>query len=203
MDHDLIDINQFEHEIKALERKILDHKDQEQLVVFYGSSSIRLWDTLSDDLYPLNTLNLGFGGSSFSWCIYYFDRLFSKLNPSHLVIYVGDNDLGKGIPPDKVLKKFRVLARLIRTAFPEIPVDFITIKPSPERTYLQQEIKVTNNLIRKELMGMNKARLINIFDSMLDENGAARPELYQQDQLHMNEKGYRIWKGVVRKHFGV
>lgn len=203
MESDLLDITQFENEIKDLERKILNHKNQDQLVVFYGSSSIRLWESLSEDLAPLNTLNLGFGGSSFSWCIYYFDRLFSKLKPAHIVIYVGDNDLGVGIPPEKVLKKFRALVKMIRLSFPDVPIDFITIKPSPERTYLQPEIRLTNDLIRKELLSISKGRLINVFDSMLDENGVARPELYLEDQLHMNEKGYEIWTGIIRKHFGV
>lgn len=200
---ELLDIDQFESEIKTLEARIQDHQNKEQLVVFYGSSSLRLWETMAEDLHPLNVLNLGFGGSSFSWCIYYFDRLFSKVKPAHLVIYVGDNDLGKGIPPEKVLKKFRVLIQLIRSDFPTVAVDFITIKPSPERTYLLPEIRLTNNLIRQELLAMPKAGLINVFDSMLDEKGVARPELYLEDQLHMNESGYKIWKGVLRRHFGI
>jgi len=194
---------EFEGEIEELERKIQDHHNKEELVVFYGSSSVRLWETLSEDLAPLNVLNLGFGGSSFSWCIYYFDRLFSKIKPSYIVIYVGDNDLANGIPPEKVLKKFKVLSKLIRVNFPNVPMDFITIKPSPIRTYLLPEIRLTNDLIRKELKGINKAELINVFDSMLNEKSVARPELYGEDQLHMNAEGYKIWKGVVRKHFGI
>ncbi len=194
---------EFESEIEDLEKKILDFPNKEDLTVFYGSSSIRLWESLEEDMAPLNVLNLGFGGSSFSWCIYYFDRLFTKIKPKHIVIYVGDNDLANGIPPEKVVKKFRTLANLIRTSFPHTPMDFITIKPSPSRTYLLPETKLTNSLIRKELMNVEKASLINIFDSMLNENGVARPELYLEDELHMNEKGYKIWKGVVRKHFGI
>lgn len=194
---------EFEEEIELLERKIIDLPNKDDLVVFYGSSSIRLWENIENDLEPFNVLNLGFGGSSFSWCIYYFDRLFSKIKPKHLVIYVGDNDLANGIPPEKVLKKFRVLVNLVRVNFPHIPLDFISIKPSPIRTYLQPEIRLTNNLIRKELSTINKASLINIYDSMLDEKNEARPELFTEDQLHMNHKGYIIWKGVVRKHFGI
>ncbi|WP_258101527.1 GDSL-type esterase/lipase family protein [Marinoscillum pacificum] len=194
---------EFESEIEDLEKKIIDFPNKEDLTVFYGSSSIRLWESLEEDMAPLNVLNLGFGGSSFSWCIYYFDRLFTKIKPKHIVIYVGDNDLANGIPPEKVVKKFRTLASLIRTSFPHTPMDFITIKPSPSRTYLLPEIKLTNSLIRKELMNVEKASLINIFDSMLSENGVARPELYLEDELHMNAKGYKIWKGVVRKHFEI
>lgn len=203
MEEEILDIDQFEDEIKMLESKIQDHQNKDQLIAFYGSSSIRLWESLPEDLAPLNVINLGFGGSSFSWCIYYFDRLFSKFKPSHLVIYVGDNDLGNGIPPQKVLKKFSLLAHMIRSSFPTVRVDFITIKPSPERTYLLSEIRETNNLIRKALMDIPKAQLINIFDSMLNEKGEARPDLYQEDQLHMNEKGYKIWKGVLRRHFEI
>ena len=155
------------------------------------------------NLDPLNVINLGFGGSSFSYCIYYFDRVFANIQPKRLVIYVGDNDLAKGIPPEKVIKKFRVLSKMARLTFPEIPIDFITIKPSPIRTDILPEIHLTNSLMRKELLGTDKAKLINVYDHMLNERGVANPNLYSEDQLHMNANGYRVWKGVVRKHFGI
>lgn len=199
----MIDLDEFESEIKSLESEIASRKDEADLITFYGSSSLRLWDSMQVDLQPLNVLNLGFGGSSFSWCIYYFDRLFANFKPSQMVIYVGDNDLANGIPPQKVANKFKTLVQLIRKKDRHVPIHFITIKPSPERTYLQEEIRLTNNLIRKEILGLTRASLINIFDSMLDEKSLARPELYAEDQLHLNEKGYKIWKGVVRKHFGI
>lgn len=194
---------EFEGEIQALENKVLDHPSQDNLIAFYGSSSIRLWETLEEDLSPLNVINLGFGGSSFSWCIYYFDRVFTRIKPSRVIIYVGDNDLAAGIPPEKVLKKFRMLTKMVRMNYPNIPMDFISIKPSPIRTHLLPEIQLTNQLIRKELLAMGKASLIDVHNSMLNENGVARPELYVEDQLHLNADGYRIWKGVVRKHLGI
>lgn len=194
---------EFEGEIEVLERKVRGLTNQDGLVVFYGSSSFRLWDTLKEDMAPLNALNLGFGGSSFSWCIYYFDRLFQHLKPSHVVIYVGDNDLANGLKPRQVLKKFQMLSRMVRMSYPSIPVDFITIKPSPIRTDLLPDIKLTNDLIRKELKNLDRSWQINVFDSMLDEKGVARPELYLEDQLHMNREGYKIWTGLLRKRFGI
>ena len=44
-------------------------------VVFYGSSTIRLWDSLEQDLMPLPVYNLGFGGSTLRAC----EEAFSKL----------------------------------------------------------------------------------------------------------------------------
>ncbi len=194
---------QFEDEILALEQKIRRLEAPENHIAFYGSSSIRLWTHLEDDLSPLKTINLGFGGSSFAWCIHYFDRVFKNLEPKHLVIYVGDNDLAQGVPPEKVLMKFRKLSNMSRERFPAIPIDFITIKPSPERKPILSHIHLTNQLIRKELLAMPKAELINVYDSMLDEKNEARPELFLEDQLHLNDAGYKVWKGVVRKHFGI
>ncbi len=194
----------FEEEIIALEKKIATWENFDQLIVFYGSSSIRLWETMEQDLAPLNVLNLGFGGSSFGWCIYYYERLFKRIpRAAHVVFYCGDNDLDNGLSPEHVNIKFQKLKEMTRKDFPLTPISVITIKPSPSRTYLQENIRLTNKLIRKDLLATTKAEQINVFDSMLDERGVARPELYQEDQLHLNEKGYKIWKGVVRRHFGI
>ncbi len=201
---EIIDPELFEDEIVRLEQKVKDWKNNENLIVFYGSSSLRLWSTLEIDLAPLNTLNLGFGGSSFGYCLYYFDRIFQEaIMPSRVVIYAGDNDIGRGLDPKVILHRFRKLTDKIREKYPKVKLTFVTIKPSPERNHLQEYTRETNNLIRKELLAIPRSDMINVFDSMLDENGLARPELYLEDQLHLNKHGYRIWKGVFRKHFGI
>ena len=48
--------------------------------VFYGSSSIRPWDTLAEDFDP-RVLNLGFGGATLEACDYFFSRLVPPVNP--------------------------------------------------------------------------------------------------------------------------
>lgn len=204
MEDEGLERNLFEDEVIDLERLIKSRKDFEQLIVFYGSSSLRLWENMKEDLSPLNVINLGFGGASFGWTIHYYKRLIHILpKSSHFVFYCGDNDLDNGLSPEGVMRKFKKLLVLTREDFPKTPISVITIKPSPSRTYLQSKIKLTNDLIRKELKSLSKTGQINIFDSMLDENGVARPELFLEDALHMNRKGYKIWKGVVRKYFGI
>lgn len=198
------DRNMFEDEILKLEKQIADWQDYDQLIVFYGSSSIRLWENLASDLSPLNVMNLGFGGSSFGWLLHYYDRLIKQIpKASHFVFYCGDNDLESQLSPEAILKKFQKLLTMTREDFPKATISAMTIKPSPSRTYLQSKIKATNDLIRKELTRSTKTGHINIYDSMLDHNDVARPELFTEDELHMNERGYKIWRGVVRKYFGV
>jgi hypothetical protein len=44
-------------------------------VLFYGSSSIRLWDKLAEDFRGLAVVNRGFGGSTLAECVQEMDRL--------------------------------------------------------------------------------------------------------------------------------
>ena len=40
---------------------------------------------------------------------------------------------------------------------------------------------------------------INVWDLMLNEDGTRMPDLYVEDGLHMNPKGYEIWTQRVRE----
>ena len=40
---------------------------------------------------------------------------------------------------------------------------------------------------------------INIWDPMLNQDGTRMPELFIEDGLHMNEKGYEVWTKKVRE----
>src|SRR5579863_5577261 len=81
----------YESEVQALERTSLSRVNGNHPPVFYGSSSIRLWDTLAEDFDP-RVLNLGFGGATLEACDYFFARLVPPVNPRSLLLYAGDND---------------------------------------------------------------------------------------------------------------
>ena len=61
--------------------------------LFVGSSSIRMWKTLSEDFPGLPVINRGFGGSQMSDLLYYLNRLVIKDRPRQVFIYEGDNDI--------------------------------------------------------------------------------------------------------------
>jgi len=77
--------------------------------LFYGSSSIRLWESLYNDFATYKPVNLGFGGSTLAACVWFFDRLMMPLNPKRLVVYAGDNDLSDGRNPEEVFIFFEQL----------------------------------------------------------------------------------------------
>ncbi|RYF53925.1 MAG: GDSL family lipase, partial [Cytophagaceae bacterium] len=92
----------YEADVREVENRVAVTPQATNRVVFYGSSSIRLWTTLAQDFPNNKTLNLGFGGSTLAACTWFFERLIVPAAPQSLVFYAGDNDLGDGRHPQEV-----------------------------------------------------------------------------------------------------
>ena len=169
-------------------------------VVFYGSSSIRLWETLARDMGTEYVVNAGFGGSTLEECVEYFEFLVVPAKPSSLVIYAGENDVGEGRGPHRILGYYRELCRKIESHFPGIPTGFISIKPSIVRSCMMDRIARTNSLIQSEIAKQPTAYYIDVFTPMLGTFKRPRKELFLEDGLHLNADGYSLWTEVVRRH---
>lgn len=187
----------YEEDVKSLER-IKESVPYQPELVFYGSSSIRLWRGLNTDFAEYNPINLGFGGSTMAACVWYFDRIMAGLQPKGMVLYAGDNDLGDGRHPEEVFVFFKQLIACIRQKYGNIPVTYISIKPSIRRFNIIDQIRFTNKIIAEEIERMNDATyFVNIYDSMLDANKYPRRDLFEAEGLHINDKGYALWKSVI------
>jgi hypothetical protein len=92
-------VGPFEHEVISLENRRLGFSQPP--IIFYGSSSIRRWKTLSQDFVGYPVVNCGFGGSRLSDCVRYLSRLVLRLKPAAVVLYAGDNDFA---PPEDILE---------------------------------------------------------------------------------------------------
>jgi lysophospholipase L1-like esterase len=166
-------------------------------VVFYGSSSVRLWDRLADDFPGLDVINAGFGGSTLAACAHFAERLVVPLRPRSLLVYAGDNDLGDGRSPGDVQNSFRALTAGLDHHLPGLRLGFLSIKPSPARWHLQRVIREANRRIGKELAGRPGAFFIDLMTPMLGPTGQPRAELYAEDGLHLSAAGYRLWREVI------
>jgi lysophospholipase L1-like esterase len=186
----------YEEEVKHLEKegKNLKYKPG---TAFYGSSSIRLWNTLYDDFQYYKPVNLGFGGSTLAACAWFFDRIFASYQPTSIIIYAGDNDLGDGRHPEEVFIFFQQLAQRITDRYGDIPCYYISIKPSLSRWNLIESLKFANHLIEKEIGKLDNWTYINIFNRMLDKTGYPQKEYYDDDGLHLSAEGYELWKQII------
>ena len=114
-----------------------------------------------------------------------------------LIIYAGDNDLGDGKTPEEVIAFFKQLETLIVKHIPIVRSYFISIKPSITRWNINDNIKTVNTLIKKETGEKNTLRFINIYDAMLNEEGSPDADYFDEDGLHLSEKGYKVWKQIL------
>jgi lysophospholipase L1-like esterase len=189
----------YESEVQAIERACEGRLNGNRPPVFYGSSSIRLWDTLAEDFDP-RVLNLGFGGSTLEACDYFFARLVPPVNPCSLLLYAGDNDLGDGRSVEQVLGHFRSLANKVASSLGGVPFGFVSVKPSPARYPIIDRIRRLNDLVRREIESRPAGYYVDVFPSMLDQSGKPRVEFFLEDGLHLNRQGYRLWGQLVEPY---
>jgi len=99
----------FEREIRIFEAKDKLQMPDPGGVVFIGSSSIRMWNSVKSDFPELNVIQRGFGGSNSSDALMYMDKIVLPYNPQQVVYYEGDNDIPHGLSDDEIIgnmKKF-------------------------------------------------------------------------------------------------
>ncbi len=187
----------WQKEIVGIEKRYADKPAPEAPIVFIGSSSIRRWGTLAEDFPGKPVLNHGFGGSEVFDSLTYFDRLVLPFKPKQIVMYAGGNDVNAGKSPERVLKDFKAFTARVFAAFPKTKIAFISLAPNPKRWSQMPEIKATNELVRSFCDSDERLRFMDIHPVMLGANGEPKPDIFVEDQLHMNAKGYELWKGVI------
>jgi len=167
-------------------------------VVFVGSSTVRMWKSLTQDFRQVpGIVNRGFGGSTMADCSLFARDLVVRYKPRQVLVYAGDNDLAEGRTPLQVLESFARFANAVRAELPSTRISFISVKPSPSREHLMPQIRETNNVISAYLNLLPDSEYIDVFTPMLGADGRPRPELFRSDKLHLTDEGYRLWQSVI------
>ena len=192
----------FYDEIQQFKRLDSAHFPPKNAILFVGSSSIRKWQDVQEYFPDVKVINRGFGGSELSDAIRYANDIIIPYHPRQIVIYSGENDLAYSdtITPAIVLRRFETLFTIIRSALPMVPIVYISIKPSPSRQKLMPEMVEANRLIKNYLQSKKKAVFVDVYHKMLNANGKPMPDIFVEDNLHMNAKGYHIWQKAIRPY---
>lgn len=171
-------------------------------IVFAGSSSFTKWTDVQQYFPDKFILNRGFGGSTLKDLIYYSDDVILKYSPKQVVIYCGENDLAysDSVTPEMVLKRFKKLFHIIRNHLPYGSIIFISIKPSISRQALMPKMEEANRLIKAFLKKKSKTAFVDVYHAMLSTDGKPMKDIFIEDNLHMNERGYRIWQKILEPY---
>jgi lysophospholipase L1-like esterase len=74
------------------------------------------------------------------------------------------------------------------------------MKPSPSRWKMKDQMMAANEGIKTYLKSQRRTNYVDVWTQMLAENGEPMKDLFLSDNLHMNAKGYAIWKEAIT-HF--
>lgn len=171
----------------------------EHPILFTGSSSIRKWDDLERTFARYVVMNRGIGGAGINDITYYVKDIVFPYHPRQIVIYVGENDIvNEQTTADSILVRTIRLFRAIRAELPDVPIVYISIKPSPSREKYLDKAMAANELIRNYIRSQKNIVYADVFHQMLNAEGKPRPELFLGDMLHMNMAGYEIWRKDVK-----
>lgn len=197
-------VNRFEAELAAFDAAKSGQAASRDGVVFYGSSSLRLWD-LSAAFPGHQLINRGFGGSHLAECVYHFDRVILPLEPHTLFVYAGDNDVAAGGDAYHVLDHFVELVTRLRWRLPMTRVYFMAIKPSPSRWHLWPIARKANAMVEGYAHVTSGVSFVDTATLLLPGGrdtveSTAPPDasLYSDDLLHLSAAGYAIWTDILR-----
>ena len=170
-----------------------------EAVLFTGSSSIKMWKSLGEDMSPIPILNRGFGGSTIPEVTHYADRILLPHHPKIIFFYCGENDLAnEESKSDLALKSFKKFHEYMKKNLPETKVYFIAIKPSIKRWNYWDKMSQANAKLSKIISKKDNFFFVDTASQMLDENGIVLQDIFIKDNLHMNAKGYAIWTKVIK-----
>jgi lysophospholipase L1-like esterase len=171
-------------------------------ILFIGSSSFTMWQDVQDYFPGYPIINRGFGGSTLSDQIRYEKEIIFPYQPKQIVIYCGENDLASSdtVTAQMSFERFKELFQNIRKEFTDLPVAYISMKPSPSRRHLFAKMREGNQLIKDFLATQKNAVFIDVHKPMLNEASQPISEIFLEDSLHMNAKGYAIWKKEIEPH---
>lgn len=168
-------------------------------IVFTGSSTIRRWRTLAEDMAPLPVINRGFGGAHVSHVNAFAARIVLPYAPAAVVLYCGDNDLGAwtGKRPEKIVSDFTRFLSIVQGALPETRIYFVSIKPSRLRREQWPAQEKANRAIAELVQALRKVDYVDVATPML--GGAHQParDLFTLDGLHLSRAGYALWTSVL------
>ena len=164
-------------------------------ILLIGSSSFTKWTDVQDYFPGYTIVNRGFGGSTLLDEIRYVNDIVFPYQPKQIIIYCGENDLASSdtVTAAMVSDRFKQLFQMIRNKT-EAPIAYISMKPSPSRRHLFPKMREGNQLIKDFLATQKNTAFIDVHQKMLNTTGEPFPEIFVDDSLHMNAKGYAIWK---------
>lgn len=172
-------------------------------VLFVGSSSIVLWPT-AEAFSGINVINRGFGGASVLEINHFYTDVIGRYDPQAIVLY-SDIEIENGATPDQAIASYKTLLSRIKADFPAATIFLLSMKPTLVDDKLGLDVRrnkqTANDMLAKIAASDKQFVFVDVCALMMDGKGNLREDIFLSDGLHLNEKGYELWKEVMSEQF--
>lgn len=194
------DFGMWEGEIGAYEAADKECAPPKGAVLFIGSSTIALWQTLAQDFPRHQVINRGFGGSEPVDATHFADRIVFPYEPAAIFFYSGVNALGAGKSVEQTIADIVEFFEVVHARLPETRMFFLSFIGSVDRWYAREDFAKVNGSVREYCEARPHMTYIEAFDLALGADGKPRPECFVEDGLHLNAAGYKLLAERVRPY---
>lgn len=185
-------------EIQAFAKKDAEKAPPASPIVFTGSSSIRMWKSLAEDFPGYPVMNRGFGGSELFDSFNYAHLTVIQYKPKQVILYAGGNDIANsGKTPQRAFEDYKAFVAKVHAALPDCQICYISNAPNPKRWALIDQMRGLSRLVEEHTQTDPRLKYINVYPAMVGLEGEPIAGIFLQDNLHMNPRGYAIWKEIV------
>lgn len=184
----------------AIRDKLEQHPDDS--ILFVGSSSIRLWKNIANDMQPYHAIQRGFGGSKWSDVAVFADQIIKPHTFRAVVFFVGNDIAGKkdDKTAEEVAGLFDYVTKKVRAHNPKAPIFYIAVTPSSSRHKVWPKTRAANLAVRDYCKKTDSVYFIGTESIYLNADGTPRDELFLKDKLHLNRDGYIRWAAAIKAH---
>ena len=132
--------------------------------------------------------------------LYFIDQLIVPFMPSQIFIYEGDNDIKFGRSAEQILLAADSIVSRVRQKNPKVEIVFISPKPSLARWKLKPQYLAFNKALKSWTVQKKNVRYADVWTPMVDSNGMVLQDIFIEDGLHLNKKGYKIWTKALQNY---
>jgi lysophospholipase L1-like esterase/dienelactone hydrolase len=191
----------WEKDMKTFDSLNAVEKYPEDAIMFVGSSYIRFWKNIRQDVQYNDIIHRGFGGSNLSDVAYYIKRILYPHHPKAIFIYVGNDitAIEKDKSPDQVLELYKYIVKTIREKYPITPITWLAISPCEKRWSAWDKVQQANNLVKAFIESQSNLYYIDAGPQFIGADGKPNPIYYRDDKLHYNDEGYKLWGKSIKE----
>lgn len=190
------------------EQKLIEYRNKNQLapkggIVFAGDSLIEFFPLKKAFGSCLPIINRGIAGIDSQWLLRHFSVQITDLEPKHIFLLIGCNDIGLGYDKCHIVKTIVELISQIRSHCVYSQIYLLSLLPVSNNPRYQKTVKIRTNAmtdaINKDLAMIPTIEFINLNTCLKDEKGGLSDE-NTLDGLHLNFPAYAKLAEIIQSY---